>query len=142
MMAEQRAQSFASHAHRPTWTAAAAVLAILALAFFIVEAVRRPGALTFGLLCLTFSVWCLVAISRVYIVRLQDRIIRLEMRVRLARLGREADFERLSKRQLVALRFASDAELPALVQRTLAENLDSRQIKEAVRDWQPDYHRT
>lgn len=141
-MAEQPAQSVASHAHRPRWTAAAAALAILALGFFIVETVRRPGALTFGLLCLTFSVWCLVAISRVYIVRLQDRIIRLEMRGRLARLGRETDFERLSKRQLVALRFASDAELPALVQRTLAENLDSRQIKEAVRDWQPDHHRT
>jgi hypothetical protein len=141
-MAEQPAQSFASHAHRPKLTAAAAVLSIFALAFFLIETVRRPGALTFGLLFLTFSVWCLVAISRFYIVRLQDRIIRLEMRVRLARLGREADFERLSKRQLVALRFASDAELPALIQRTLVENLDSRQIKEAVRDWQPDYHRT
>jgi hypothetical protein len=142
MMAEQRAQSAASHAHRPGWTAAAAVLSIVALTLFLIEIVRRPGVVTLGLLFLTFSVWCLVAISRVYIVRLQDRIIRLEMRVRLARLGRDADFDRLSKRQLVALRFASDAELPALIQRTLAENLDSRQIKEAVRDWQPDHHRT
>jgi hypothetical protein len=141
-MAEQRAQSAASHAHRPGLTAAAAVLSIVALALFLIEVVRHPGVMTLGLLFLTFSVWCLVAISRVYIVRLQDRIIRLEMRVRLARLGREADFDRLSKRQLVALRFASDAELPALIQRTLGENLDSRQIKDAVRDWQPDYHRT
>jgi len=141
-VAEQRAQSFTSHAHRPRLSAAATVFSILALSFFIGETVRRPGALTFGLLCLSIAVLCLVAISRLYTIRLQDRIIRLEMRVRLARLGREADFERLSTRQLVALRFASDAELPALIQRTLAEGLTSKQIKGAVRDWQPDTHRT
>jgi hypothetical protein len=115
---------------------------VIALALFIVETARRPGALTIGLLCLSVAVLCLVAISRLYIIRLQDRIIRLEMRIRLARLGREADFDRLTTRQLVALRFASDAELPALIQRTLAENLAGKQIKEAVRDWQPDTHRT
>jgi hypothetical protein len=75
-------------------------------------------------------------------VRLQDRIILLEMRVRLARLGREPDYARLSKRQLVALRFASDAELPALIQRALAESLTGTQIKQAIRNWQPDSYRT
>ncbi len=135
-------QTYASHAHRPVLTAVAALFATLALGFFIIAAIRRPDAVSFGLICLTVSVLALVSISRAYILRLQDRIIRLEMRVRLARLGREADFPRLSTRQLVALRFAPDAELPSLVERTLTENLTSRQIKEAVRDWQPDYHRT
>ena len=136
------AQSYANHANRPALTTGAAVAAIFALAFFIVELIRWPSAMTVGLLCLTVAVMFLVVISRVYIVRLQDRIIRLEMRVRLARLGHEPLFERLSMRQLVALRFASDAELPALMQRALSEHLTSRQIKEAVRDWQPDHHRT
>lgn len=136
------AQNLANHANRPTLTTAAGVAATLALGFFIIEMLRWPSALTFGLLCLTVAVMILVVISRVYIVRLQDRIIRLEMRVRLARLGQDAEYERLSTRQLVALRFASDAEMPALLQRALTENLTSRQIKEAVCDWQPDHHRT
>ena len=135
-------QTYARHAHRPRLTAGAGLFAILALGFFIIEMLRWPSALTFGLLCLTLAVMFLVVISRVYIVRLQDRIIRLEMRVRLARLGHEAEYQRLSMRQLVALRFASDAELPALMQRALSENLTGRQIKEAIRDWQPDYNRT
>lgn len=141
-MAESAAQSYHRHAHRPVLTAWAALFAILAFAFLVVEAFRRPGLLTLGLLSLVFAVMVLVAISRVYIVRLQDRIIRLETRVRLARLGRESDYGRLTTPQMVALRFASDSELPALLDRTLAENLGGRQIKQAIRDWQADDHRT
>lgn len=135
-------QSYANHAHRPTLSIAASVFAVLALAAFIAEMERWPLALTVGLLCLTMAVMLLVWISRAYTVRLQDRIIRLEMRLRLARIGREADFERLTTPQVVGLRFASDAELPALIDRALAERLTSRQIKQAVTSWQPDQHRT
>lgn len=138
----ERRQTYATHVQRPRLTAGAGLFAIVALGFFIFEMLRWPSALTLGLLCLTLAVMFLVAISRVYIVRLQDRIIRLEMRVRLARIGQEAHYERLSTAHLVALRFASDAELPALMQRALGENLTGRQIKEAIRDWQPDYYRT
>lgn len=73
---------------------------------------------------------------------MQDRIIRLEMRVRLQGLGRGDAFAKLSLPQLVALRFASDAELPALLDRVLAGELaDPDAIKRAVRDWQPDHLR-
>jgi hypothetical protein len=75
---------------------------------------------------------------RISATRLQDRIIRLEMQVRLSRLGRAADVARLSTRQLIALRFASDAELPALLDRTLTEQLTPDAIKRAVTDWQAD----
>ena len=79
---------------------------------------------------------------RQFSLKLQDRIIRLEMQTRLARLGREADLARLSLRQIIALRFASDAELPALLQRAAAEKLSADQIKRAVTAWQPDDMRT
>jgi hypothetical protein len=136
------AQNLANHANRPVLSTAAGVATIVALGLFIFEILRWPSALTLGLLFLTSAVMILVVISRVYVVRLQDRIIRLEMRVRLARLGHGAHYDRLTTRQLIALRFASDSELPGLLERAITENLTSRQIKEAVRDWQPDYHRT
>jgi purine nucleoside permease len=75
-------------------------------------------------------------------LRLQDRIIRLEMQTRLARLGRAADCGRMTLRQIVALRFASDAELPALLDRAAAEHLTADQIKRAVTAWQADHMRT
>jgi hypothetical protein len=135
-------QTYANHVYRPLLSIAAGFFAGVALLVFLARMRDMPGALALGLLCLTMSVLLLVAMSRTYILRLQDRIIRLEMRLRLARLGREADLDRLTRPQFIALRFASDAELPALLDRALTERLTSRQIKEAVRDWQGDYHRT
>jgi hypothetical protein len=141
-MAEPRTQSYATHVHRPMLFAVAFVFTMAAFGFFIAELIRFRGPLMYGVICLGIAVVCLTFISRLYIVRLQDRIIRLEMQVRLARLGLESSFSRLSVRQLVALRFASDAELPSLVNRALAENLTGKQIKQAVKEWQADWLRT
>jgi hypothetical protein len=135
-------QSYASHAHRPTLTTIAGLFTLLAMVLLLLFAYRQPSIVAFGLVSLSFAVFTLVLISRAYTVRLQDRIIRLEMHGRLARLGHDRDFSRLSTSQIVALRFASDAELPALVDRTVAENLNSDQIKRAVVSWQPDLYRT
>lgn len=135
-------QSYANHAHRPTLTTIAGLLTMLSMGLLIIFAWRQPSLVAFGLVALSCGVFTLVLISRAYIVRLQDRIIRLEMHGRLTRLGRDRDFARLSTSQITALRFASDPELPALLDRTIAENLTSDQIKRAVVNWQADLHRT
>lgn len=74
----------------------------------------------------------------------QDRLIRLEMRLRLERVlppERHGDIARLTLPQLIGLRFASDAELPALVQETLAQGLTSDAIKAKIGVWQADWLR-
>jgi hypothetical protein len=74
--------------------------------------------------------------------KMQDRIIRLEMQIRLARLMPGRDLAALHLPQLIALRFASDAELPALIERVLRGELSTpRDIKSAIVDWQADWLR-
>ena len=81
---------------------------------------------------------------RVNDLKLQDRIIRLEERLRLAALLSPAELphvNELTTRQLIALRFASDAEIPALVHKTLTQNLEPKAIKESIVNWRADNHR-
>ena len=79
------------------------------------------------------------------ILTVQDRVIRLEMRLRLAQVlpaDLQAQIPRLGVKQLVALRFASDAELPGLVRDVLADKLPTpKEIKMQVKDWQADVQR-
>jgi uncharacterized membrane protein YheB (UPF0754 family) len=80
--------------------------------------------------------------ARIMALRVQDRVIRLEMRLRLREVLPPDLTPRIGEfttKQLVALRFASDAELPALARRVLDERLtDGKTIKQLVTDWQPD----
>jgi hypothetical protein len=79
------------------------------------------------------------------ILTVQDRVIRLEMQLRLARVlpaDVQAQSSQLTVKQLIALRFASDAELPALVRDVLAGKLAAtKDIKMQVKDWQADHQR-
>ena len=136
------AQNYANHRHRSPGWLATALFAVVAFAMIVLFTLRAPSVISVALLLLGLAVLGLVALIRRYVTRLQDRIIRLEMRLRLAALGRAGDIERLGIRQLVALRFASDAELPALLDRAIAENLTPDQIKRAVSAWQADTMRT
>jgi hypothetical protein len=80
--------------------------------------------------------------SRVFPLTVQDRVIRLEMRLRLQHIlpaDLEPAIDRLTVGQLVSLRFASDAEMADLVRRVLADGIQDRKtIKQMVKDWQPD----
>ena len=134
-------QNYANHRHRPYAWNVAWVTAVIAAGALISSAYRTWSGQALSLALLGAAVVIGVTLTRVFALRLQNRIIRLEMQVRLARLGREKDIAKLTLPQLVALRFASDAELPALIDRTLAEPLTPDQIKRAVTDWQGDYGR-
>ena len=83
--------------------------------------------------------------ARVFPLKAQDRVIRLEEQLRLARLLPDdvrSRVNELSARQLIALRFASDGELPELVKWVLTENVtDGKVIKQRIKHWRPDSHR-
>jgi len=79
--------------------------------------------------------------ARAFALRAQDRAIRAEENFRHYILTGKPLDSKLSIGQIIALRFASDAELPALAKRTVEENLSSKEIKAAIQNWRGDFHR-
>jgi hypothetical protein len=83
--------------------------------------------------------------ARMFALSVQDRVIRLEERLRYQRLlpaDLQPRIEEFTVAQLVSLRFASDAELPALARKVLDEKMQERRaIKQLVKNWKPDYLR-
>ncbi|MFN8061404.1 MAG: DUF6526 family protein [Vicinamibacterales bacterium] len=137
-------QSFANHAHTPKLFLAGFLAWVTAFVCHVLMALGyHAGGFYTGAMLVAVLVSLLI--GRVYITALQDRIIRLEMAVRGERLlspeGR-AKLARLGIKQVVALRFASDAELPSLLDRAIGENLSPTDIKKTVKDWQADHART
>ena len=94
------------------------------------------------LTALTFVItWLSFMLRQHYALGNQDRIVRLEMRLRYYQLTNtrlEQYEDRLSLEQIAALRFASDEELPVLLQKALNEKLSPDSIKRSIRDWQAD----
>ena len=138
----QQAQTYANHVYRATGWTITSSLTVVVLLVLVFHAYDEPTYLSFTLVALAGTFLSTLWLVRVFALRLQNRIIRLEMQVRLARIGREHDLRKLALPQIVALRFASDAELPALLDRAVSENLPPDAIKRAVRDWQGDHLRT
>ncbi|HEX8027196.1 MAG TPA: DUF6526 family protein [Vicinamibacterales bacterium] len=137
-------QTFKNHAHLPTRTAVAGLFAMVALVLQVM-AMRGRDTGDWAILFAILAVWVLILISRAYTVRLQDRIILLESKVRAAELlpaGQDAQLAKLTVPQITALRFASDEEFGALLDRAVRENLSSKDIKAAIKSWRPDLYRT
>ena len=137
-------QSFASHAHRPIHTTVVWLFALVALVL-MVQQMRGGDTRDWAIIAMILALFELGWISRTYTVKLQDRIIMLEEKVRAAELlsaGQDAHLAKLSPKQIAALRFASDAEFGALLERAARENLPPKEIKAAVKTWRPDLHRT
>jgi hypothetical protein len=113
--------------------------------YTIWNAFQTPSGSTAWALVVAAALLTFSLVARTMVLRVQDRVIRLEMRLRL-REALPADLrnrvQELTPRQLVALRFASDAEMPDLVRDVLAGRLtSSKAIKGRVQNWQPDYLR-
>jgi hypothetical protein len=110
----------------------------------IVHLVRRPSLHSAWVVVFMLAAVVLMFKVRLNALKVQDRVIRLEERLRLATLLGEPLRPRIgefTEAQLVGLRFASDAELPALAARALSEKLSRDEIKKAVQHWRPDYWR-
>ncbi len=140
-------QTYATHRHTPTLSTIGSLFWLVSVVAFTLHAFDIGGDYTIalGLVGLIVAVMALLAISRIYVTGLQDRIIKLEMRVRALSVLKPAQQEilaRLKKAQVVALRFASDEELGALAERAEREQLSPDQIKRAIKNWVPDFDRT
>jgi hypothetical protein len=153
-MADASPQSFSHHArYDPAFhffvLPVFAVTFVAGIVVAVVHLVRRPGLYSAWLhsaWLAIFMIAVLVALFKVrlYPLKVQDRVIRLEERLRLMALldpGLRPRIPEFTESQLIALRFASDAELPALATRALNEKLASADIKKAIRVWRPDYCR-
>lgn len=120
---------------------------LLNFIFSIYLAIRHwpvHWALHLWWIAMSIVFFVMAGISRGQTLRAQDRIIRLEERLRLHALlpaEERPHINELSIKQLIALRFASDDELPALVRKTLTQNLEPKAIKESIVNWRGDYDR-
>jgi len=106
--------------------------------------IRAPDATTAWAVVVAFGLVIMLGVGRSQALMMQDRIIRLEERLRLQALAPAfaGQVEKLTKRQVAALRFASDAELPELARRVFAGELASGgDIKRAVTSWRGDHMR-
>jgi hypothetical protein len=139
-------QTFETHAkivpgyHR--WTTALLVLPTLWFGYRAVADFNADRALFF-LFCVGVIFAALYA--RVFPLGVQDRVIRLEERMRMEKVlpaDLRSRIGELTAKQFVALRFASDEELPELVRRVLEQGLaDPKEIKRAIRTWRADHQR-
>jgi hypothetical protein len=106
---------------------------------------RNPSEGSLFVVVVAVALFTLAFLSRSQALTVQDRVIRLEMRLRLQRLlppELQTRIHELTHRQLVALRFASDAELPGLVREILDGKLTTgKEIKLRVKNWQSDWLR-
>ncbi|MFI5281128.1 MAG: DUF6526 family protein [Gemmatimonadales bacterium] len=146
-MADQVQQNYANHRRVvPLWHIVTAGILVLNLVYAIMHFVRhggdpgRPFGAIIGLL-VAIALVLIWGFARVFAVTVQDRVIRLEESFRYEKVlpadlkGRASQ---LTMRQIIGLRFASDAELPGLVRRALDEKLSEKQIKKEVKNWKAD----
>jgi Family of unknown function (DUF6526) len=146
MLGEKMPQTYANHSRIvPLFHFAVFGLLVLNLIYRLVAVVRAFGWGTVIDLLLAAALVLFAWSVRTFDTRLQDRIIRLEMRLRLARLlppELQPRIAELRPAQLIALRFAPDAEVPALVDEILAGRLvKGSEIKQRIQTWEPDYLR-
>ena len=142
----QAQQTYSTHRRYNPWHHFVVTPILLVnLVVEIVRLVRAPSSYNAWLVVLAIGLVIFSLTSRGMSLRAQDRVIRLEEQLRLARVLSAEDLPLMAKlapRHLIALRFAPDEELPDLVRRCASGELQSGEdIKKAIREWKPDYLR-
>jgi uncharacterized protein DUF6526 len=145
-MSELRTQSYANHRRYFALYHYVAMPILLAnVVVTTVQAVRFPSAWSIWIVVVSLGLAVGLVASRASTLVVQSRLIALEMRLRLAATLPPELRSRISElrlKQLVGLRFAGDAELPALVERCLNGELTTADsVKREIRDWRPDFIR-
>ena len=145
-MAETVPQTYANHRRFvPLYHFVSFAILAVNQVWALVRLVRTPSWESgFGVL-LAFALLCIFWYAREFPLAVQDRLIRLEMRLRLQQVL-PADLRprilELTVPQLIGLRFASDAEMTDLVRDVLANNIQDREtIKKKIKNWQADNQR-
>ncbi len=138
-----QAQNYSNHRRFvPGYHGVLFLLILAILAWSIKQFISSFSASNVISLAAALSFALLFSYTRFFVMKVQDRVIRLEERLRMEALlpadlkSRINDF---TIKQLVALRFASDGELPTLSRKVLMENItDTNTIKQLIKDWRPD----
>jgi cell division protein FtsL len=145
-VAERTPQTFANHTKFDPPFHFVLVPTLLVLSILtITNVIRHYDLLTAWILVVVMLALVNVSFrTRIYSLKVQNRLIRLEERLRLSSLLSEPLRSRigdLTESQLVAIRFASDGEVASLVQKALTDNLKNADIKRAIVRWRADYYR-
>jgi len=139
-------QNFSNHAQfTPAYHYFTAPLSMVFLIWSVKRAISTPNADTMYMLVGALCITGLATVARISPLRVQDRVIRLEERLRLARVlpaDLQPRIEELAPRHLVALRFAGDSEVTELVRQVLANPaMTQKEIKQQIKQWKPDFFR-
>lgn len=144
-MSDDDVQNYGTHRRwNPLWHFFAVPILIFNAVIAIVMLARAPSRTTMWAAVVALTLVLALALLRRMALRVQDRVIRLEERLRLNRLmpDRHEEIEELGRAQLIAIRFASDAELPHMLDRiTRGEIRTQDEIKRAIQHWRPDHLR-
>ncbi len=138
-------QTYANHGRiDPAFHYFVAPVLLLNVVVRSVVAYRHRDLLDHWEIVVALALLLLAGLGRSYALKVQDRVIRMEERIRIAAVASPATLARMDEftvRQFVALRFAPYAELGALADRALQEQLTPKQIKQAIGNWRADTHR-
>jgi hypothetical protein len=138
-------QSFKNHGRfDPPFHFFLTFIGLATIVIAIVYAVHHLCFYSIWLIVVSIAAFVALFKLRIYPVKVQDRVIRLEERLRLQALAPQewhTQIYRLTEDQLIGLRFASDDEVVELAKQALEHNLNRKQIKQRIKEWRPDYWR-
>ncbi len=144
-MSEKAPQNLKNHGRMdPPYHMILFAVLVINLVIAICYLVQHRSVYSMWLVILAIAVFIPFARLRMYPLKVQDRVIRLEERLRLQALAPSewhTQIYRLTEDQLIGLRFAADDEVVELAKQALEHNLNRKQIKERIREWRPDTFR-